>query len=180
MYRKIIVFLLMFFGTSLYTFGQLSWQENSPVATGCYGALATADFNEDGLRDIAAAPCSGGLEIWYAVPDIYGNFDHWDPVPEALPIPAVIRSLAAQDINRDGFIDIAAAGNNTAGAWLHRYIAGMWQWVSANNFTPLPSGTFNNITLANVTILEEKYNCNPVHLINATIISRILQKVWIL
>jgi len=155
MVRRIIFSCIFIFGIAQILFSQITWLENSPVGTGTYNAIASADFNYDGLIDIAAAPASGGIQIWYR------TSSGWNPTPENLPTSNVFRSLAAGDIDFDGFADIAGSGNYVLEAWLHKFNSepGTFTWVNANTFNPAPSGLFNTVLLANVNRIEEKYDC---------------------
>ncbi|OGF65596.1 MAG: hypothetical protein A2Y62_12810 [Candidatus Fischerbacteria bacterium RBG_13_37_8] len=158
MYKKIgigILLGILFFSTSL--FGQwLNWYEESPSASGAYRAVVAADFNWDNLIDIAAAPTSGGIQIWYRTPS------GWNPTPEIITSTGTYRSLAAGDINYDGTTDLVGSGT-TIGAWLHNFISGTFIWEPANNFNPAPAGSFNSIALANINQVLEDYGCVPMN-----------------
>jgi len=71
-------------------------------------AVATADFNRDGLPDVATAN-AGGNSISILLNDGHGGFlPHTDYVVGTLPV-----ALVAADFNNDGSPDLAVANENT-------------------------------------------------------------------
>ncbi len=152
-YKKLIIITFSILFTVNFAYSQwLNWLDESPIAYNSHLAIVAADFNWDHLIDLAVAPNTGGIRIWYKTPS------GWSSTPEIVTTSGTYRSLAAGDINYDGTIDLVGAGT-TIQAFLHEFTGGGFIWTSANNFDPLPSGIFNSVTLANVNIAQEKYGC---------------------
>lgn len=63
-----------------------------------------ADFNGDGLPDIAA-PVSTGTTVAILLNNGDGTFRHAPPLPDGIP-----RAVAAADFNHDGILDLAVLG----------------------------------------------------------------------
>jgi hypothetical protein len=77
------------------------------------GAVA-ADFNQDGILDVAHATSLGNGSSMVSILTMYstGNFGRFD----MFTVPAEIQSIAAADLNGDGRLDLAiAAGNGSNG-----------------------------------------------------------------
>lgn len=69
-----------------------------------YYAAVIADFNDDGVPDVAAAGQAQGLVIRYQDPTIRGNFE----AQVAIPLPGRLFDLSAGDVDGDGLADVLA------------------------------------------------------------------------
>lgn len=124
--------------------------------TGIYYGVLTADFNSDGILDIAAASNGGtGIDVWY------GNGEgEWDSVPPP-PIGAWdgdsdsenIGSgnyyyLTAEDINQDGKTDIVAGSDSGVQIFLNTWNGTITGWNHTVNNDPATTGSYAGVGAA--------------------------------
>jgi hypothetical protein len=95
------------FGNGDGTFGQ---PVTSPRPQGGLGAAVVADFNGDGILDVAAVSSSTNT-----VKVFLGNGDGTFPAPLSFHVDSDPTGLAVGDFNRDGFPDLATANFHTSG-----------------------------------------------------------------
>jgi protein involved in polysaccharide export with SLBB domain len=91
----------VWFGT-----GRGAWRPGpSPTVTGSYMGVAVADFNGDGILDIAGAGwgVNAALRVWLGTAGTGG----WTALPPVAP--GSYYSVSAADIDGDGRLDLAAA-----------------------------------------------------------------------
>jgi hypothetical protein len=85
----------------------------SPTSAGTYYSVKSCDFNRDGKPDLVAVS-SNGIQSWIG----YGNGTWWTSMPSGLPGPpdgGAWLSLAVEDINDDGKVDIVAGSGQGSG-----------------------------------------------------------------
>jgi protein involved in polysaccharide export with SLBB domain len=85
--------------------GQGNWRnQTGPTASGIFMDVASADFNADGILDLAAAGwgIDGELRVWFG--DGTGNWSTGAPVNEGS-----YYGIRAADIDADGHLDLLAA-----------------------------------------------------------------------
>ncbi len=80
--------------------------------------VASADLDQDGLPDLIAAPAAGGLRF---LRNEGGKFTAWDLASGlAGAPPPVVRALATPDLDNDGRVDLAVAGDSGVAALSRR------------------------------------------------------------
>lgn len=84
-------------------FNSLVWTQSvSPVSIGVYYGLELADFNQDGLMDIASTKFKAGIQIWI------NSKNTWSLADVGLPTKGFYRDLKVADFNQDGKPDLVA------------------------------------------------------------------------
>jgi Tfp pilus assembly protein PilF len=90
-------------------------------------AVVAADLDDDGRPDLAVLAAAGdGLSLWHNLGG--GRFGRWDLSLPLLPKPARFTALLAADLDNDGHLDLALAGEPGLLALARR----------GAGFTPLP------------------------------------------
>ncbi len=79
------------------------------AGTGEVLAVVSADLDQDGLFDLVLAPAAGGLVFFR---NEGGRFTPWDLATGLTAPPPVFRAVAAADLDNDGRLDLAAAGDS--------------------------------------------------------------------
>jgi uncharacterized protein YjdB len=87
--------------------GNGTFSEPSLYYFGTSYGIVTADFNNDGLPDLATIDNVNGVGILLGIGG--GNFDYWENLPSGLTSYSVT-SLAVGDFNGDGKPDLAISG----------------------------------------------------------------------
>jgi VCBS repeat protein len=100
----------------------------SPRPQGALGSAVVADFNGDGILDVAAVSSPTNT-----VQVFLGNGDGTFPAPLSFPVDTGPTGLAVGDFNGDGFPDLATANYSTA-----RDVSVL---INAADWSSAPSGT---------------------------------------
>ncbi len=122
--------------------GKGNWsKETGPTVTGKYMDVAVADFNEDGVLDLAGAGWGiyGTLQVWFG--DGTGNWASGPPLHKGN-----YYGLGVGDLDRDGHIDILAASYREGVNIFRGDGTGAFVKVSS----PQESGSFWDIILVNI------------------------------
>ncbi len=117
--------------------GNGNWPtETGPTITGIYMDVALADFNEDGILDLAGAGWGiyGSLRIWLG--DGTGNWSSTPPLNNGSHY-----GISIGDLNRDGHLDILAA---TYRAGVHIFL-GDGTGAFVKTVSPQQEGSFWDI-----------------------------------
>lgn len=94
--------------------------ELGPPSAGHFKAVALADFNGDGVLDLAAGDTQGGrILVWYSGPGLT-----WSR-PISLKVEGEVRDIAVMDLNSDGIPDLVYSLRGTPG--------GIYTWISTPN-----------------------------------------------
>lgn len=89
------------------------------------------DVNGDGGDELSFCNGSGGIEVWGMVAE-----GVWQSLSSGLPASAWCEATQLQDMNVDGFVDVAAAGEGHVGVWLGNNAG---TWIPVATFTlPTP------------------------------------------
>jgi len=112
------VWLNQAFGGAFDTRGKVGTSTNPAAPNRAYGdnpgtgevrAIASADFNKDGLSDVALGTVTGSntgkIEVWWG--DGAGGYTH-SPSLDVYTASGEVRSIAVADMNLDGYPDIVA------------------------------------------------------------------------
>lgn len=123
--------------------------------SGVYYGVVTADFNNDGILDVAAASNGGnGIDIWY------GNGEgEWDSVPPAdgtwdgNASSENIGSgnyyyLAFGDVNQDGNLDIVAGSDSGVQVFTNDWDGTSTGWTNTPGNDPVSTGSYAGVALA--------------------------------
>lgn len=117
--------------------GKGNWvksQLNVPSDIGySYGSVAVADFNKDGIADVALAMHGSALKVLKGT-----GRGQYEALNDGLPSPEAFlsRALVIDDFNNDGVPDIAAAsegmridnqGGSRKGVWVCEYSDTKWE-----------------------------------------------------
>ncbi len=81
----------------------------SPAVTTTLGSLSLADFDLDGLADVAAGDANGGGAWAWRSSGVQGALDTWRELPSPQPKGSPF-AVGHGDLNRDGWLDVVLPG----------------------------------------------------------------------
>ncbi len=123
-----------------------SWSaDQGPDVSDSYSSISVADFNRDGVYDLVASKSSGGIDVFYYIYDSGTDTYYW-LMGSGPQFSGQLNQLKTKDLNRDGYVDIAAV--SAQGIHLWRGLDDLlWATdsgpVSAQSFISLTLGDFN-------------------------------------
>lgn len=121
----------------------LQWTDSIPTGA-AVTSLAIGDLDRDVTSDLVAGHLGavGGISI------LLNRGGTFAP-PARYPLPGEIIDLEVEDLNGDGWVDVAAVDFTSAAApiWLHQGHRGLWEPV----LLPLVSGQAQNIDILDVS-----------------------------
>jgi len=125
--------------------GWVSREESRfPKDNGSYEGVITADFNNDGHMDIAAANSTqdteGGVQVWFG--DGKGNWT----IEYGPEVSDVYKDVAAGDLDGDGRLDLVATAWGNHGGVNVWYGNGRGEWYQGRG--PTASGSFWGVEVA--------------------------------
>lgn len=125
----------------------VAWIEESGElpASGTFLDIDLGDLDNDGYLDIAAAADGLGVRCWTAE-DFDTTGPWWDTASTGLPGSGTYSSVAFGDLNRDGLLDLVAAGEGLG--------LGVWQGDGTGHWTavksPEEAGTWRAVAVGDV------------------------------
>ena len=136
-------FLLCFWGSSIFaactpqqtvapTQSVDSTLESRPISSGRFRSVVLEDLDNDGNLDLVAGGAPpGGLSISYG--DGSGRLS----APQTIAVQGEVQSVAAADVNRDGFKDIVVSVQRGASGILVWHYKSIRQWTRATGPTAI-------------------------------------------
>ena len=93
--------------------------DHGPVTSHEYRSLSVADIDRDGTYDVIASRVTGGIDVFYYSYDEETGEYSW--IAGTGPaFSGSLNQMKTKDLNRDGFVDIAAVSSSGIHAWTGR------------------------------------------------------------